>query len=370
MRVLHLTSTFARGGIASSLWHLLPELQAVGIDLEIAGLYELGTYGERLQRHNISGFSPGLQSKYDAGGFARLVARLRRERFDLIHAHGWPAIFFAALAAVFLPHARFFVTEHSVSNRRRRYKLKPLESWMYRRYERIISVSRAADDALRDWLPETASRSRVVYNGISFARLNEPMTRALPPIELERECLPLVLCAAGSEYHKGADILIDALASRSNNQALTLALAGAGRHDAELRERVRASGLERRVQWMGYVPDVVTHLRRANVFVLPSRREGCPMVLLEAMAMGMPVVAARVGGVPELICDRESGLLVPPENPAALAQGLDTILGNPAFAQKLGESARARVNAFSADQQAARLAEYYLGNPALEHERT
>lgn len=365
MRVLHITSTFARGGIASSLWHLLPELRAAGIDLEIAGLYEIGTYGERLHKHEIRAFSPGLRTKYDAGGFARLVTHLRRERYDLIHAHGWPAIFFVALAAPALPRARFFVTEHSVSNRRRRYKLKLLEGWMYRRYERIISVSRAADDALRAWLPETAKRSEVIYNGISLARLNEPAPEALPFSGLKRDGLPLVLCAAGSEYHKGADILIDALASRPNNHGFTLALAGAGRHDAELRERVRASGLEPRVQWLGYIPDVVTQLRHATVFVLPSRREGCPMVILEAMAMGMPVVAARVGGVPELICDHQSGLLVPPENPPALAHSIGMILEDSTFAQKIGASARARVNAFTAEKQAAQLVQCYVGNPPI-----
>lgn len=370
MRVLHLASTFARGGIASSLWHLLPELTVIGIDVEIAGLYEIGTYGERLQRHNIRGVSLGFQTKYDGRAYARLITRLRRERFDLIHAHGWPAIFFVAIAAQFLPRTRYFVTEHSVSNRRRRYHLKLLERWMYRRYERIISVSRAADNALRSWLPETAQRSGVIYNGISFARLNEPVPGPIPAVGFHRDSLPLILCVAGSEYHKGADILIEALASRQHSNDVTLALAGAGRHDPELRDRVRASGLEPRVQWLGYVPDVVTHMRDADVFVLPSRREGCPMVILEAMAMSMPIVAARVGGVPELICDHESGLLVPAEDPAALARSIDAILDNPALASALGLAARERVNAFTADKQAAHLAKLYLGSPASEHDRT
>lgn len=359
MRVLHVASTFARGGIATSLWHLLPALQAHGMDLEIAGLYELGFFGERLAQCGIDATSLGFATKYDVRALTRFVRSLRRERFDLIHAHGWPSIFFTAIAARLAPSATFFYTEHSTWNRRRRYKLKLFERWMYRTYTQIIAVSGAAANALQMWLPETAGRTRVIHNAISPAR-GEPVTVTPSTAHfLETVVAPLILSASGTEFRKGTDVLLEALGRWHGPRSFTLAIAGWGGRDGDLRTRAQALGLDAQTRWLGYIPDLAAVMRQADVFVLPSRYEGFSMVTLEAMAMGKPIVATAVGGVPELIENGTSGLLVPPENPDALGDAIARVLKDRVLARCLGDAAQARSRRFHADEQARQMAELY-----------
>jgi glycosyltransferase involved in cell wall biosynthesis len=103
-------------------------------------------------------------------------------------------------------------------------------------------------------------------------------------------------------------------------------------------------------------------LSRASVFVLPSYAEGLPMSVLEAMAAGCPVVATRVGGIPDLITDGVDGLLVPPGDPHALAAALERILRDPAFARQLGNAARQTIaNRYTAERSLERLEQLYAG---------
>lgn len=359
MRVLHVASTFARGGIASSLWHLLPELQAQGLDIETAGLYQVGFYGERLAQDGIAARSLDFGSKYDVRALSRYIKWLKRERFDLVHAHGWPAIFFTAVAARMVSAPTYFYTEHNVANRRRRYKLQDFERWLYRAYARIIAVSGAVARALQAWLPETTARTSVIYNGISAARSEESGLTPSTAEFLERVDAPLILSASGAEYRKGTDVLLDALHGWNGARAFTLAIAGGGPKEPDLQPRAQELGLGTRTRWLGYIPDLAAVMRRADVFVVPSRWEGCPMVVLEAMALGKPIVASAVGGVPELIEDQRSGLLVSPGDARALGDAIARVVQDHMLAQCLGDAARTRSRRFDAQEQARQVVELY-----------
>ena len=112
----------------------------------------------------------------------------------------------------------------------------------------------------------------------------------------------------------------------------------------QLRERVRAgAALARRIHFAGRRKDVGTALRAFDVFALPTRREAFGTVFVEAAAMGLPVIGTQVGGVPETMMPGRSGLLVPPNDPGALAQALDLLLGDAALRRRMGEAGRARV---------------------------
>jgi glycosyltransferase involved in cell wall biosynthesis len=122
-----------------------------------------------------------------------------------------------------------------------------------------------------------------------------------------------------------------------------LLIAGDGPERAGLEESARASGQNDRITFAGQVSNVQPFYAAANVFVLPSHSEGSPNVLLEAMAAEVPIVATAVGGVPEIVADEESALLVPPNNPQALAAAIDRLLQDSALAQRLTTVASALV---------------------------
>ena len=157
----------------------------------------------------------------------------------------------------------------------------------------------------------------------------------------------MVGCVAVMRAEKGHEDLIEAFSRVSRRHAdAHLVLVGDGMPLAEqLRERVRALGqpLARRIHFAGRRKDVGTALRAFDVFALPTRREAFGTVFVEAAAMGLPVIGTQVGGVPETMMPGRSGLLVPPNDPGALAQALDLLLGDAALRRRMGEAGRARV---------------------------
>jgi glycosyltransferase involved in cell wall biosynthesis len=131
--------------------------------------------------------------------------------------------------------------------------------------------------------------------------------------------------------------------------------------------RTSSSSLHSRVGWPGALPDASTLLRAFDVIILSSRTEGTPMVLLEAMAVGIPVVTTSVGGIPDVVSDAEAWI-APPENPAALARLIDYARAHPLEAQQHADSARRRfAEAFTADSLVAQYDAIY--GDALAHVR-
>jgi glycosyltransferase involved in cell wall biosynthesis len=152
---------------------------------------------------------------------------------------------------------------------------------------------------------------------------------------------PVVGWAGRLSREKAPDILLDALGLMRDGAPLTV-FVGDGREAAALKDRTVALGLEGKVRWAGRVDGAAALLPAFDVFVLSSRTEGTPIVLFEAMAAGVPVIATRVGGVPDVVSGAEA-LLVPSENPAELAAALRSVLADPAGSAARAAAARVRL---------------------------
>jgi glycosyltransferase involved in cell wall biosynthesis len=162
------------------------------------------------------------------------------------------------------------------------------------------------------------------------------------------EGVPLVGAVGRLFPEKGYDDLMRAVAIlRGRGRELRCVVVGDGReaHEALLRALIEELGIEGHMSLAGRRSDIPDVIRSFDVAVLPSKREGSPLAMLEYMAGGAPIVSTAVGGVPELIEDGESGLLVPPNDPAALADGIDRLLGDRELARRLGDAAKARQRA-------------------------
>jgi glycosyltransferase involved in cell wall biosynthesis len=171
-------------------------------------------------------------------------------------------------------------------------------------------------------------RMVVIPNGI-VTRRGEPTPFHDPP---------LLATAAVLTHRKGLDVLLEACARL---QAPTrIAVFGDGPLRGVLSGRAASLGLD--AVFHGHVADPWERLAEADVFVLPSRAENMPIAILEAMALALPVVATRVGGVPELVADGETGLLVDPDDAAGLANALDSLLSDPRRAAAMGRAGAAR----------------------------
>ena len=182
---------------------------------------------------------------------------------------------------------------------------------------------------------------------------------------------PLIGCVANVAHYKGHDILIQAF-SRLNQIIPTAHLLLVGRDNSEygtaMKKMAQELGLGNRIHFTGFQPDVRPFFGAMDIVALPSREEGAPVALLEAMAMAKPLVASAVDGTPEIVEDRVTGILVPPEDPDAVVAAVTSLISNPNTLRSMGEAGRRRANLYSIRRAEEILLQGYesLFSPASE----
>jgi len=213
------------------------------------------------------------------------------------------------------------------------FGLRPQIRWGFQRAQRILAVSRAIADRVVE-LGAPRERVLVQHNGVDGARFQiRSRSDARKSVGIEHD-RPVIGYVGNLRPVKGSDVLIEAmdhLVKQLRNSDAELWIVGSGEIEAQVRARTTALGLDSRVRFLGRQPHntIPRWMSAVDVFCLPSRNEGCPNVILEALASGKPVVASRVGGIPELLTDGDNGYLVPAEDPAALAGALAKALARP-----------------------------------------
>ncbi|HEU4365943.1 MAG TPA: glycosyltransferase [Candidatus Krumholzibacteria bacterium] len=256
--------------------------------------------------------------------------------------------------------ARVLVTEHlpMVERSARRAALKRLA---YRFLDLAVTVSNANAGYVRERQGVPPSRVRVVYNGVEDARAAPEhvlATRARLGAGPEEV---LVWFAANLLPHKGLVELLQAL-SMAHGTNWRLGVMGDGPERDGAERLARGAGLAGRVVFLGrQAPAVVrATLPAGDLLALPSRMEGMPYIVLEAMAAGLPVVSSAVFGIPEAVVDGETGRLTAPGDVPALARALDALLRDAALRRRMGAAARARYEAmFTLDAQVAAMSAIY-----------
>ena len=288
----------------------------------------------------------------DAGAVARLARALHG--VDVVHTHGHFGVNVVGRVSARLVRARV-VSHMHIENAFRagpgRGAQVALDNATARLCDAIVAVSDATRITLvRQGYP--SARTVTIHNGIEIAQPAEPRRLAEGPIVLEVARLAAV---------KGQRTLLAALARLDATAVLVgRDLEAGGRYEALLHDEARRLGVADRVVFAGYRDDVPALMAGCDVFCLPSSVEGLPLVLLEAMSRSKPVVATAVGGVPELVDDGETGLLVPPGDVTALREALSRLLEDGDLAQRLGAAAARRVRErFSASSTAAEVLRLY-----------
>jgi glycogen(starch) synthase len=282
-------------------------------------------------------FWESLTRRDSALSFAtrEIIARLKQTfRPDVVHLSSLGPSFFYHLVTQRAWCTPTLLTLHS--SLRRRPSPGTFVHRVIGEADWVVGVSHAVLREACELVPAASARSSVIYHGVEL----RPATGESPSVDP-----PILVCLGRLVRDKGFDVAIAAMSQlRRLVPAVRLVVGGDGPEAAALQERVRELGLGDRVVFAGPVApgDVPAFLTRASVVVMPSRAEGFGLVALEAAAVGRPVVAARVGGLPEVIESEKTGLLVEPDQPAALAQAVFRLLSDPARLRGMGDAARAR----------------------------
>jgi glycosyltransferase involved in cell wall biosynthesis len=268
-----------------------------------------------------------------SAAYARGLRRLVKEgRFDLVHAHIYASAAAAAIATVGTG-VPLVVTEHTEAAWRGR-RARLVSRWFCRRASRVIAVSGAVRRRLVEQDDVHPEKTALIPNAVPA---NPERGSGAPPLPDELQDGPLVGVVARLQPEKGVATFLKAGARVAKVvPRARFIVAGDGPLRAELEALVGRLGLERNVRFLGFrsAPRAVIGL--LDVLVVPSHTEGAPLVVLEAMAAGVPVVASAVGGIPDQVRHGEDGLLVPPGDPAALGKAILELLEDPGLARRMG----------------------------------
>jgi glycosyltransferase involved in cell wall biosynthesis len=299
----------------------------------------------------------GRRGRWDSYRFALLLRLLRQRRFDVLHAHMFGSNLWGTLIGRSAHVPVVLAHEHTWS-----YSGNPMRAWLDGRVigrlsSRFIAVSRS--DARRMVEYEHVPADRVVVMPTAYVPRNGAKVNIRAELGLGHAD-PLVATAAVLRPQKAIEVLLDAFTLlRREVPGVHLVIAGNGPMRPQLEHHTRAAGNQERVHFLGLRGDVESILRQADVAALPSDFEGMPLFAFECMANGTPLVASSVGGLPDLIEDGVSGVLVPPRNPQALAGALSGLLADSERCKRISAAASERLSGFTIDRVARQYAELY-----------
>jgi glycosyltransferase involved in cell wall biosynthesis len=362
MRVLHVIDSGGFYGAEVMLLNLAAEQMRMGYQVEIASIGEKGIEEKAIESVAQEKGIPVRKFRMRPGpnwlGAMSVLRHAVQKRFDLLHSHGYKGNILFGLLPRRVRRLPLVTTLHGWTSVRGFTKMRMYE-WLdnlsLRFVDAVVLVNRGM---LEHPVLKKKKRFRrwIVNNGILPVDDSPPCVMD-PAIQKFCERGYTIGALARLSPEKGFSDLIDALAILlQRGKDVRLVIFGEGGERKALEEKVAGLGLDDRVRMPGFVSNAGCYLPSFDVLAMPSLTEGLPITLLEAMRAGVPIVASKVGGIPHLLEDGKSGLLVPPTDSAALADAISLLYDQPARGR---EMAAAAGQVFRAKYTSERMAEGY-----------
>lgn len=323
-KVLHIYSSWTAGGAEKIMLSLAAALQRAGIENIIASPGDSYMF-EQARKLGLAAWPLVIRGSFDPIGVFRLWRIVRRERVDIIHAHQgkmfWPSIIMKLLSG-----GRIKVVFHRHAQLPHRWYSRG----HYRIADRVIAISKAVADGLRDREKVPEGKIRVVYNGTDFERFNPDVSPDAVRGRYNLGGRVVIGTVAAMNYPrgKGQEYLIEAAQIvKKRFPDVRYLIVGEGEIRASLEALARKLRVEDKVIFTGYCEDVENYIAAMDLFCFLSwDTEGFGQVMVEAQAMGKPVVGTNIGGIPETFRDGATGILIPARNSEYLAQVIVTLL--------------------------------------------
>lgn len=354
MKVFHTESSLGWGGQENRTLNECLGLRSRGIEVAVVAPPSARLL-DRAAQSGIATYAVVMRRSLDPFAILALARLLRKERPDIVSTHSGRDTIIAGLAAQLVPRRpRIVRTRHLILPITSKFTYAVLP-------DHVVGVSRA----VREYLVGTglhADAVTAVPTGIDFTRFDRTATAA--PLRAELGLAPdtlIVGTMAILRKKKGHHHLLEAAAQVVRQvPRVHFVFSGNGPQEENLRRQAGELGLEGRVSFLGLRRDVPEVLAAFDLFVLPTRQEALGTAFIEAQAMGVPVIGSRVGGVPETLQEGESGLLVPPEDPRALAAAIVELAQDADRRERMGACGSAFVRKhFSVDAMVEGMLDVY-----------
>jgi len=340
IRILHIIPNFGPGGAERLVVDLMGATDKEHFDVVAVSLYpESGTILEKeIREKKLTVYYLNKRRGLDLRIIPQLYHIFRTFRPDIVHTHRY-VLRYALLPILFCHIPVRVHTVHNIAEKEVD-KIGRLVHWIAFSFGGVVpvSISQEVANTVKALYGKNIY-TPVIYNGI-------PTMRFIPKVEREniKEKEDIVLLHIGRfELQKNHSLLIEAFAQVVKEYpTMRLWLVGDGPLRPKIERIVKEKGLEEKVLFLGIRSDVPKLLADSDIFILSSDWEGVPLTILEAMAAGKPVIATAVGGIPELIEDGVTGILVPPRNPEALTKGILCLAKDSDLRQYMGNVGQKR----------------------------
>jgi glycosyltransferase involved in cell wall biosynthesis len=353
-RILHVTFNMGFGGTEQVIRQLVTNLNSQRFQCEIACIDgEVGAIGKAMEADNgITIHSrkrgPGLDWKT----ILWLRRLIKSGDFDFVHCHqyspytyGWFAHWGTGAKVVFTEHGRFHPDQH-------RKKARLINPLIALTSHRLVAISAATREALIEYEYMPASKIKVIYNGITPLTVEEDRKQELiTELGIKPGDVVIGTVARLDSVKNQPMMLQTTRALIDQGYKVRLLLVGDGPERQNLEAERKRLALDNAVIFTGFQSKPADYLSLMDLFLLPSFTEGTSMTLLEAMSLGIPTVATRVGGTPEIVEDKETGFLIESNDQEAFTRAIKNLLDQPEQRKKMGSAAKARFeDKFSVEQ--------------------
>ncbi len=311
---------------------------------------KLDEWCQKFDNEGIEVIRIKVKGKHDPRHLTKLRRIIKEKEIDIIHAHVWnPASCRYVFPAAKSSKAKLIITEHDP------FKLSLIKDVFkksaLKQVDRIVAVSEKNKDTLCELYPNQREKISVVYNGIDttwwqsqlLSFNNKDRTEIKEKIFHARENTLIITCVGELHERKGLESAIKCipeLAKKFPN--IKLVIIGGGKEEKNLKALVKKLKIQRHVTLTGKQKQIPKLLRASDIFLLPSRREAFGFVNLEAMICELPIVANRVGGVPEIVSEK-SGIIVEAGDQQKMTKALEILIESEEIREKLGQEGKKRV---------------------------
>lgn len=367
-RVVYLAHTLAVGGAEEMVLNLVRHLPGE-FERAVVCIDRPGPIGAEIQNTGVAfhslGLSPGLRRPVD---LLRLQQFIHGLEPTIVHTFLLTASLYGRFAAMLARVPIVIGTEVNIYERK-----QPLhriaERWLMQGTDAVIASAGSVRDFYIDQIGADPDKVAVIYNAVDWSQLATTKTRGQLRAEIGvPDEAPAAGIIARLTEQKAHRVLFDAMASRSELGTLHVIVVGDGELRDQLKGRVEQLGLAGRVHFVGARRDLGNILGAVDMFLMPSLWEGLPLSLVLAMGAGLPVIASRVAGIPEVVQHDVSGLLVEPGDASQLAAAMVRLVEVPPLRHSLGEAARAFVRPrFGVDNYIAAVTALYNRLLAEKH---
>lgn len=354
MKILQVIPYFCFGGAEVMCESLTYALGREGHSVSVVCLYDWHTpISERMEAAGVRIQYLDKKLGLDLSMIPKLAKIMRREQPDVVHSH-LDTIKYTVAAAKLAGIRRCVHTVHSLADKEAEGLLQKWINKLYFtcRWSTPVALSPEVRDTIVSFYHLPSKRVPVIYNGVDLGRCMCKETYSIG------DTITLLHIGRFHPVKNHAGLLQAFQSILKAYPQCRLNLLGDGELLEQTKELAKELGISEQVSFLGNQSNVYPHLQKADVFLLTSLYEGIPMTLIEAMGTGLPIVATNVGGVPDLLHDGKSGLLVPC-NPEAIAQACIKLLSDETLRSQLGMEARKESTNFDAKNMACQYVHVY-----------